>query len=47
MSPNNSGGWRQRTIRQFGRFLPNPKHIDMARRTFAGGRHARISHCQV
>jgi hypothetical protein len=26
---NNVGSWWQRTIRQFGRFLPNPKQIDM------------------
>jgi len=35
-------GWK-RPIRQFGRFLPNPKHIDMAGRTFAGRRHAKTA----
>ena len=40
LTGNDIGGWK-RPIRQFGRFLPNPKHIDMAGRTFAGGRHAK------
>ena len=39
---NNIDGWK-RPIQQFGRFLPNPKHIDMAGRTFAGGRHAKTA----
>jgi len=38
----NIGGWKRPT-RQFERFLPNPKHIDMAGRTFAGGRHAKTA----
>jgi hypothetical protein len=42
MTGNNTGGWK-RPGRQFGRFLPHPKHIDMAGRIFAGGRHAKTA----